>query len=51
MHRTGDGIDRSSVDAEDDRWLNIRIPPGEDGTPVKRIHVRRTHIRPRFLLR
>ncbi len=52
LHQTGDGIDgSSSVDADDDRQLDVRTPPGEGGTPVKCIRVRRTHIWPRFLPR
>ncbi len=52
LHRTGDGINRSSsVDADDDQQLGVRIPPGEGGTPVEYIRVRQTHIRPRFLPR
>jgi hypothetical protein len=48
-HRTGGGINGSSVDADDDRRLDVHIPPGEGGTPVERICVWGTHLRPRFL--
>ncbi len=51
-HWTGDGINgSSSVDADNDRQLDVRIPPGEGGTPVECIRVWRTHIQPRFLPR
>jgi hypothetical protein len=52
LHQTRDGINgSSSVDADDDQQLDVRIPPGEGGTPVECIRVQRTHIRPRFLPR